>query len=63
MSDCPVCRSEGKHGVLVATSDGFLQCANCDYRRGVVEKIPSQAELVKLLAECRERLAKYETKD
>ena len=39
---CPKC-----NGVLVSTSNGYLRCVQCDYKRSAVKRVLSQAELLR----------------
>ena len=56
---CPVCEKEGRHGIMVYTSDGFFKCVQCDYQRSAVKCVPTQAELLKEIERLKEEVEFY----
>ena len=51
---CPKC-----DGILVYTSDGYLVCTQCDYRRSVVKRVPTQAELLEEIERLKDEVEFY----
>jgi len=51
---CPKC-----DGILVYTSDGYLVCTQCDYRRSAVKRVPTQAELLEEIERLKDEVEFY----